>query len=121
MFRQALWSKIRHNKAIQDSKKNLLYNKLQKDILIAAQVGGSPDPESNANLAQAIKKAKTQGLPKANLDRTLAKASGGGDAGGQEIIYEIMTNDSVGLMVSFVSDNPARAKQAMNKIVKGNG
>ncbi|KAG8821925.1 hypothetical protein FRB91_000049 [Serendipita sp. 411] len=115
------WSKIRHNKAIQDGKKNVLYNKLQKDLLIAVQVGGSPDPALNATLAQAIKKAKSQGLPKSNLERTLARASGGGDTNGKEILYEIMTNDSVGLMASFVSDNPARAKQAMNEIVKDNG
>ncbi|PVF92438.1 YebC-like protein [Serendipita vermifera] len=120
------WSKIRHNKAIQDSKKNVLYNRLQRDIIIAVQTGG-PDATVNPSLSLAIKKAKTMGLPKANLERTLAKArtallaTSGGETTGQDALYEVMTSDKVGLIVHCVTDNPARARQALNKIVKDNG
>lgn len=114
------WSKIRHNKAIQDSKKNVLYSRLAKDILIAATVGGSADPTTNLQLATMIKRVKSLGLPKANLERALAKAAGSGEATGQEIVYEIMTSDRIGVLAAFVTDNPARAKQSINKIVKEN-
>jgi hypothetical protein len=101
-----------------------------------------------------MKKAKTQGLPKANLERALTRvsdsrvstlvfifwiqASAGPENSGHDAYYEIMTNDKVGLMVlvcithtilwidqrivdsHFVTDNPARARQALNKIVKDN-
>lgn len=35
--------------------------------------GGSPDPNLNAALSVALKKAKAQGLPKANIDKTLVR------------------------------------------------
>lgn len=113
------WSKIRHNKAIQDSKRSGMYIRLAKDIGIAVQTGGSANPEVNPALALAIKKAKAGGLPKVNLERALAKAaSGGSETGGQSILYELMTADKVALLVQCVTDNPARSKQGLNKILK---
>ncbi len=39
----------------------------------AVSVGGSPDPELNAGLAAILKRAKTNGVPKENIDRALKK------------------------------------------------
>ena len=71
------WSTIKHKKGILDAKKGVLFTKLSREITVAAKSGDS-DPELNFRLRLAIDNAKSQNMPKDNIERAIAKGSGGG-------------------------------------------
>ncbi|CCM02866.1 uncharacterized protein FIBRA_04978 [Fibroporia radiculosa] len=111
------WSKIKERKGANDLRKGVLYSKANKDILLAVRTGGSVDPEQNATLAAVIKKVKSQGVPKDNIENALKKAAGGKDKGDQQLTYEAMAPGSVGMIIECMSDNVNRTMHALRNIL----
>ena len=70
------WANIQHRKGRQDKKRGKLFTKLIREITVAARVGGA-DQDSNPKLRAAVEKAKSQSMPKDNIERAIAKGSGG--------------------------------------------
>ncbi|KAI0078990.1 YebC-like protein [Panus rudis PR-1116 ss-1] len=115
------WSKIKHKKGANDIKKGKLYSKAARDIVLAARTGGSPDPEVNATLAAAVKKARSQGVPKDNIENALKRAAGGKEKGDQPVTYEIMAAGSVGVIVECLTDNVNRTVRSIKTVLSDNG
>jgi len=69
------WATIKHKKGAADAKRGQKFTKLIKEISVAAKMGGA-DPDSNARLRTAILKARTENMPKDNIDRAIKKGSG---------------------------------------------
>ena len=69
------WATIRHKKGAQDAKRGKIFTKLIKEITVAARMGGG-DMESNPRLRQAVVKAKSENMPKDNIDRAIKKGTG---------------------------------------------
>ena len=42
------WANIQHRKGRQDAKRSNLWTKLVREIIVAARVGGSGDPDMNS-------------------------------------------------------------------------
>jgi YebC/PmpR family DNA-binding regulatory protein len=103
------WSSIKHKKAIVDSRRGAQFTKLARAITVAARDGGG-DPDANATLENAIRKAKAASMPKDNIERAIAKGTGeGGDADALEsIVYEGYGPAGVALLVETVTDNRNR-------------
>ncbi len=103
------WSSIKHKKAIVDSRRGAAFTKLARAITVAAREGGG-DPDSNAALENAIRKAKAASMPKDNIERAIAKGTGaGGEADALEsIVYEGYGPAGVALLVETVTDNRNR-------------
>ncbi|HUN78220.1 MAG TPA: YebC/PmpR family DNA-binding transcriptional regulator [Solirubrobacteraceae bacterium] len=103
------WSSIKHKKAIVDSRRGAQFTKLARAITVAARDGGG-DPDSNAALENAIRKAKAASMPKDNIERAIAKGTGaGGEADALEsIVYEGYGPAGVALLVETVTDNRNR-------------
>ena len=57
------WSQIKHRKAAQDAKRGALFNKLIRELVVAAREGGG-DPSTNATLASTMEKARATNMPK---------------------------------------------------------
>ena len=72
------WSTIKHKKGAEDKQRGKLFTKLSRAIIVAAKEGG-PDPDANATLATAIAKARSYSMPKDNIERAIARATGGGE------------------------------------------
>ena len=70
------WKQIKHKKAVTDARKGQLFSKLVKEVTVAARTGGV-NPETNTRLRSALERAKSEGLPKENVERALERASGG--------------------------------------------
>lgn len=87
-------------------KMSKLFPKLAKAITLAAKEGGS-DPESNAKLRAAILNAKSQNLPKDNIEAAIKRASGK-DSELIEIAYEAKAPFGVMLIIECATDNPTR-------------
>lgn len=102
------WKNIRLRKGKQDILRGKLFTKLAREIIVAARLGG-PDPAGNARLRLAIEKAKENSLPKDNIDRAVAKGSGGGEGSNyEEIVYEGVGPGGTAFMVEVYTDNKNR-------------
>ncbi len=82
------WANIQHRKGRQDKKRGKLFTKLIREITVAARIGGS-DISSNPRLRAAVDNAKSQSMPKDNIDRAIAKGAGGEEGTAlEEVLYE---------------------------------
>ena len=102
------WANIQHRKGAQDKKRGKLFTKLAKEIIVAARMG-DPDPATNARLRLAVDKAKSQSMPKDNIERAIKRGSGvlEGEAY-EEIRYEGYGPNGVAVMVDCMTDNRNR-------------
>lgn len=102
------WANIKHRKQRQDAAKQSLFTKLSREIIVAAKEG-TPDPEFNPRLRAAIQKARSEGMPNANIERALERAAGGGEgAAMEEVVYEGYGPGGVGIIVKCLTDNRNR-------------
>ena len=102
------WSTIKRDKGNNDVKRAQIFTKLARAITVNAKKSG-PDPDSNPYLRKAIDAARAQNMPKDNIDRAIAKATGG--AGGEnleEFVLEGYGVAGVAFMISVVTDNRNR-------------
>jgi len=103
------WSSIKHKKGAADAKRGKLFSKLTRAIIVAAREGG-PDPAANLGLQNAIEKARSNSMPKDNIDRAIAKGAGTGDDGTayETVVYEGYGPAGVALIVEALTDNRNR-------------
>src|SRR5699024_5552649 len=79
-----------------------------REITVAARTG-LPDPETNSRLRLAIQKARSENMPKDNIDRAIARATGGDDgANYDEVNYEGYGPGGVAIMILTMTDNRNR-------------
>ena len=98
---------IMHRKGAQDKKRSKLFSKLAREITTAAQLG-VPDPDSNARLRLAIKAARSQSMPKDNIERAIKKSQEAGGENFEEVRYEGFGIGGVGVIVEALTDNRNR-------------
>lgn len=85
--------------------------------MVAVKTGGGADPDKNFRLKAAIDKAKEFGVPKANIERAIDKASGKGEADDlKEISYEGYLPGGVAVMVFCATDNQNRTYSDVRNI-----
>jgi len=102
------WANIQHRKGAQDKKRGKLFTKLIREITIAARMGGG-DMAANPRLRLAIDKAKTQSMPKDNIDRAIKRGSGALDGVDYvEVRYEGYGPGGVAVLVDCMTDNKNR-------------
>ena len=76
--------------------------------MVAAKIGG-PDPDSNPRLRMAVDKAKSNSMPKANIERAIAKGSGELEGADYEnLVYEGYGPGGVAVLVECLTDNRNR-------------
>jgi len=102
------WSTIKRKKGAADAKRGQLFTKLAREITVAARTG-LPDPEANARLRIAVQKARAESMPKDNIDRAIARATGSGSADQyEEIYYEGYGPGGTAIMILTMTDNRNR-------------
>ncbi|KAK2460542.1 hypothetical protein APHAL10511_007012 [Amanita phalloides] len=111
------WSKIKQKKGIMDAQKGAIYGRISRDIVLAVRNGGSVDPNLNLHLASALKRAKEQHVPKENVERALAKATGGKDRTGESLTYEALAHNSVGLIIECLTNNTNRTIHRIREVL----
>lgn len=83
------------------------FTKIGKEITIAVKAGG-PDPDSNPRLRVLIKQAKTENMPKDNIERAIKKATDKSAEGYKEINFEGYGPHGIAIFVETLSDNNNR-------------
>ncbi len=111
---------IMHRKGAQDKKRAAAFSKLSREITVAAK-NGLPDPNMNARLRAAVIAARQGGMPKDNIERSIAKAAGGGGDAYEEIRYEGFGPGGVSLIIETLTDNRNRTATNVRTIVSKNG
>lgn len=115
------WSTIRHKKAAADAKRGKAFTKLIKEITVAARMGGG-DADANPRLRSAILAAKTENMPKDNIDRAIKKGTGELEGVSyEEVNYEGYGPGGVAILVEVMTDNRNRAASDVRHIFSKNG
>ena len=83
------------------------FTKLGKEIEIAVKAGG-PDPESNPRLRLLMQNARTENMPKDNVERAIKRAISKDTADYKEVVYEGYGPHGVAVVVETATDNPTR-------------
>ncbi|UCD33940.1 MAG: YebC/PmpR family DNA-binding transcriptional regulator [Desulfobacterales bacterium] len=115
------WSTIRHKKGITDARRGKIFSKLIKEITVAARLGGG-DPATNPRLRTAIQAAKSENMPKDNIERAIKR--GIGELEGvnyEESIYEGYGPGGAAIFVESLTDNKNRAVADIRHIISKAG
>ncbi|MDP2643831.1 MAG: YebC/PmpR family DNA-binding transcriptional regulator [Desulfobacterales bacterium] len=103
------WSSIKHKKGAADAKRGRIFTRLIKEITMAARLGGG-DPAANPRLRTAIQAAKSENMPKDNIERAIKK--GTGELAGvsyEESMYEGYGPGGAAVLIESLTDNKNRA------------
>ena len=104
------WSSIKHKKGALDAKRGKIFTKLIKEITVAARMGGSGDTDANPRLRTAVAAAKSENMPKDNIERAIKKGTGeleGVDY--EENTYEGYGPGGAAVFLESLTDNKNRA------------
>lgn len=103
------WSSIKHKKGITDARRGKVFSKLIKEITVAARTGGG-DPSGNPRLRAAVLAAKSENMPKDNIERAIKKGTGELEGVNyEESIYEGYGPGGAAVLIESVTDNKNRA------------
>lgn len=102
------WSKVKRIKAVTDVKKAKIFNKLIREITVAARQGGG-DPAGNPRLRTALANARVKNLPADNIDRAIKKGTGTLEGVSyDEVSYEGYGPAGVAIIIDVLTDNKMR-------------
>lgn len=111
------WAKVKHFKGAIDAKRGKIFSKLAREITIVARQGGG-DPNMNARLRMALLKCRAANMPKENIERAIAKATGGGEGSAfEEFTYEIYGPHGVAMLLPVSTDNRNRTAAEIRSLV----
>lgn len=111
---------IMHRKGAQDKKRAQQFSKLSREITVAAKMG-TPDPDMNPRLRLAISAAKSQSMPKDNIDRAISRSQAGDDANYEEMRYEGFGPGGIAIIVEALTDNRNRTASDVRSIFTKSG
>lgn len=83
------------------------FTRLGKEITIAAKNGGG-DPNANPTLRAIIQTAKSENMPKDNIDRAIKRAVDKSAGDYKEVVYEGYGPHGIAFLIETATDNPTR-------------
>jgi YebC/PmpR family DNA-binding regulatory protein len=115
------WSTIKHKKGAADAKRGKIFTRILKEMTVAARMGGG-DPAANPRLRAAIAEAKSNNMPKDNIERAIKRGTGELEgATYEEITYEGYGPGGVAMMVEAMTDNTNRTTPEIRHIFEKHG
>jgi YebC/PmpR family DNA-binding regulatory protein len=115
------WASIKHKKGAADAKRGKIFSRLNKEITVAARLGGG-DPSGNPRLRAAIQAAKAENMPKDNIERAIKKGTGELEgASYEEYSYEAYGPGGVAVMLDCLTDNRNRTVADVKHIFERHG
>ncbi|MGX4763638.1 YebC/PmpR family DNA-binding transcriptional regulator [Holzapfeliella sp. JNUCC 72] len=114
------WHNIQGRKNAQDAKRGKIFQKLSKEIYMAAR-NGDTDPVNNPALRLVMDKARAANMPKDNIQRAIKKAQGGDGESYDEVTYEGYGPGGVAVFVETLTDNKNRTATSVRLNFSRNG
>ncbi len=115
------WSTIKRKKGAKDAKRSKIWARIGRDIMVAAKFGGG-DPGMNPHLALAVEKAKSENMPKDNIERAIKRGTGeieGADY--VEMSYEGYASSGIAVFIEALTDNTNRTVADVRSIISKAG
>ena len=102
------WANIQHRKGRQDEKRQRVWTRVMREIMVAARLGGG-DMGTNPRLRLAAEKAKAANMPLENVKYGIAKATGSLEGVHyEEVRYEGYGIGGAAIIVDCMTDNKVR-------------
>ena len=102
------WANIQHRKGRQDEKRQRIWTRVVREIMVAARMGGG-DLSANPRLRLAVDKAKAANMPADTVKRNIDKATGNLEGVHyEEIRYEGYGIGGAAIIVDTMTDNKVR-------------
>lgn len=114
------WHNIQGRKNAQDAKRGKIFQKISRELFMAAKQGGS-DPDNNPSLRLVMDKARAANMPKDNIKRALDKAEGGDTTRYEEVTYEGYGPNGIAVLVEALTDNKNRTSSAVRVAITRHG
>jgi len=114
---------VMHQKSASDAKKAKIFNKLAREIMVAAKLG-MPDPAHNPRLRAALAEARVNNMTRDRIERAIkAGQPGGGDDSKtyDEIRYEAYGPGGSALIIEALTDNRNRTAAEVRTALSKNG
>ncbi|MDD2290035.1 MAG: YebC/PmpR family DNA-binding transcriptional regulator [Bacteroidales bacterium] len=83
------------------------FTRLGKELTIAAKQGGT-DPENNPRLRALVQTARSENMPKDNIERAIKRAEEKDKGDYREVVYEGFGPHGVAIIVETATDNTTR-------------
>ena len=113
------WATTKRQKAVVDAKRGALFTKIGNQIAIAARSG--TDPTMNPSLAMVLEKARLANMPKANIERAIARVADKNAAALIEETYEAYGPGGIGIIIEVATDNKNRTMPEVRHTLEKNG
>ena len=115
------WANIQHRKGRQDEKRQRIWTRVVREIMVAARTGGG-DASANPRLRLAIEKAKAANMPADTIKRNVDKATGNLEGVSyDEIRYEGYGIGGAAVIVDTMTDNRVRTVAEMRHAFSKHG
>jgi YebC/PmpR family DNA-binding regulatory protein len=102
------WANIQHRKGRQDEKRQRIWTRVMREIMVAARMAGG-DLGTNPRLRLAVDKAKAANMPAENVKYGIAKATGSLEGiQYEEVRYEGYGIGGAAIIVDCMTDNRVR-------------
>ncbi|MGE3622304.1 MAG: YebC/PmpR family DNA-binding transcriptional regulator [Bdellovibrionales bacterium] len=109
---------VMHQKGKSDAKKAKIFNKIAREITVAAKLG-LPDPAANPRLRAAIADARVNNMPRDRIERAIKAALPGAADGANydEVRYEGYGPGGSALIIEALTDNRNRTAADIRAIL----
>jgi YebC/PmpR family DNA-binding regulatory protein len=116
------WATIKRKKGAADAKRGQVFTRLTRELVLAAREGGG-DPDTNFRLRLAVDKARSQNMPKDNIERAIKRGTGESKDGAEfeQVIYEGYAPNGVALMIECVTENRNRTVAEVRHLLSRSG
>ena len=102
------WATIHRKKGELDQQRGKIFQKIAKEIYVAAR-GTDGNPDNNPSLRAVLEKARSNNMPKDNIQKAIDKATGAlGGEDYESVRYEGYGPNGVAIMVDCLTDNRNR-------------
>lgn len=102
------WATIKRKKGLIDAERSKIFQKLTKEIYVAAK-GGDKNPDNNPSLRMVIEKAKAENMPKDRIQAAIDKAHASTSGENYEAVrYEGYGPNGVAILIDTLTDNRNR-------------
>ena len=102
------WATIHRKKGELDQQRGKIFQKIAKEIYVAAR-GTDGNPDNNPGLRAVLEKARSNNMPKDNIQKAIDKATGAlGGEDYESVRYEGYGPNGVAVMVDCLTDNRNR-------------
>ena len=115
------WATIHRKKGLIDAERGKIFQKIAKEIQVAAK-GTNGDPDMNPGLRMVIEKARSNNMPKDNIEKAINKAIGAGnDVNFESMRYEGYAPHGIAIMIDCLTDNRNRTAMLVRSTLTKRG